>query len=146
MSWSIYVWTLLSQSNRVYVIASCVGPCQRPLRNQWWSKLFACAPDSSRHPGCWWYRAQTGPDGVHKPGSQDLRLRNPCWQSASMLSKAKCLLMLLTNICSRVLQQMQVNDTGPYFAASYFSPFLKTWDTFACHQSSWTLPWAKDSL
>ena len=33
--------------------------------------------------------------------SQDLRLRNPCWQSASMLSKAKCLLMLLTNICSR---------------------------------------------
>ena len=29
-----------------------------------------------------------------------------------MLSKAKCLLMLLTSICSRVLQQMQVSDTG----------------------------------
>ena len=29
-----------------------------------------------------------------------------------MLSKAKCLLMLLTNICSRVLQQMQELDTA----------------------------------
>ena len=27
-------------------------------------------------------------------------------------SKAKCLLMLLTNIYSRVLQQMHVSDTG----------------------------------
>ena len=44
MGWSIYVWTLLSHSNQVYVNASCVGPCQRPLRNPWWSKLFACAP------------------------------------------------------------------------------------------------------
>ena len=43
---------------------------------------------------------------------QDLWLRNPCWQSASMLSKAKCVLMFLTSICSRVLQQMHVSNTG----------------------------------
>ena len=44
--------------------------------------------------------------------SQDIWLRKPCWQLASMLSKAKCLLMLLTIICSRVLQEMHVSDTG----------------------------------
>ena len=44
--------------------------------------------------------------------SQDLWLRKSCWQSASMLSKAKCLLMLLPKIRSRVLQQMHVSDTG----------------------------------
>ena len=32
--------------------------------------------------------------------------------TVSMLYKAKCLLMLLTRICSRVLQQMPVSDTG----------------------------------
>ena len=32
--------------------------------------------------------------------------------SKYMLSKAKCLSMLLTNICFRVLQQMQVSYTG----------------------------------
>ena len=77
---------------------------------------------------------------------QDLWLQKPCWQSASVLSKAKCLLMLLTNICSRVSQQMHVNDTGLWLAASYFSPFLKTWETLACRHSSGTSPRAKDSL
>ena len=78
--------------------------------------------------------------------SQDLRLWNPSWQSASMLSKDKCLFMLLTNICSQVLQQMQVRDNSLKFTTSYFSPFSKTGDTFACCQSSGTLPWAEDSF
>ena len=34
---------------------------------------------------------------------------------------AKCLLMLLTRICTRVLQQMHVSDTSLQLAASYFS-------------------------
>ena len=63
-----------------------------------------------------------------------------------MLSKAKFLLMLLTKICSRVLQQMHVSDTGLQIAASYFSPLLKTGETFACRHSSGTLPRAKASL
>ena len=56
---------------------------------------------------------------------QDLWLRQLCWQSASILSKAKCLLMWLTKICSRVLQQMHVSDTGLHLTAAYVSPFLK---------------------
>ena len=63
MSWSTCGWTLVSHSNQVFVIASCVGPCRRPLRNPWWSNLSACVPDSLHHPGCWWYRAQTEPTG-----------------------------------------------------------------------------------
>ena len=64
-----------------------------------------------------------------------------------MLFKAKCLLMLLTNLCSRVLLQMHMSDTGLYLAAaSYFSPFLKTRETLASRHSSGTSPRAKDSL
>ena len=58
-----------------------------------------------------------------------------------MLSKAKCLLMLLTYICSRVLQQMHVS-----YSSIIFSPFLKTGETLACRKSSGTSPRAKDSL
>ena len=41
-----------------------------------------------------------------------------------MLSKAKCLLMLLTNICSRLLQQMQVSDTASLQCYSVLSDIL----------------------
>ena len=54
--------------------------------------------------------------------------------------------MLLTIICSRVSQEMDVSDTGRQFAALYFSPLLKTCPTFACRQSSGTVPLASDSL
>ena len=110
MRWSTYGWTLLSHSNRVYVIASCVGPCQRPLRNPCWSNLSACArcPRFITLSRLLMISCTDCTSWV----SQDLPLRNPCWQSASTLSKAKCLLMLFTIICSRVLLQMQVSNTG----------------------------------
>ena len=41
-----------------------------------------------------------------------------------MLSKAKCVLILLTNICAKVLQHMHVSDTK--VSSSIFSPFLLT--------------------
>ena len=63
MSWSTCGWTLLSHNSPICVIASCVVPYQRPLRNPLWSNLSACVHDSQHHPGCWWYRAQTGPTG-----------------------------------------------------------------------------------
>ena len=65
-SWSTYGRTLLSHNTRVYVIALCVGPCRRSLRNPWWSNLFVCDHVSSHHPGYWCYRAQTVPTGFHK--------------------------------------------------------------------------------
>ena len=45
------------------VIASCVVPCQRPLRNPLWSNLSACVHDSQPHPSCtnWtncWFKEQ----------------------------------------------------------------------------------------
>ena len=110
MSWSINGWTILSHSNRVYVIASFVGPCGRPLRNPWWSNLSVCVPDSSHHPGCWWYRAQTAPAGFHKTSkfgthadSQQvcyLRL-SACWCCSSIYALGFCnRCRLATPVCS----------------------------------------------
>ena len=88
MSWSTCAWTLLSHNNPICVIASCVVPYQRPLRNSLWSNLSACVHHSQRHPGCWWYRAQTGPTrsrrtsdfGNHADSQQVCYLRlSACW-------------------------------------------------------------------
>ena len=110
MSWSIYGWTLVSHSYQVYVIASCVGPCRRPLRNPWWSNLSAFAPKSSHHPGCWWYRAQTASTGVHNTSdfgthaySQKvcyLRL-SACWCCSPIYALGFCnSCRLVTPVCS----------------------------------------------
>ena len=55
---------------------------------------------------------------IEKP----LLLQRRLGLSASMLSKAKCLLMLLTNICSRVLQQVHVSENGSIIQQHHFSP------------------------
>ena len=87
-SWSTCGWTLLSHNSLIYVIASCVAPYQRPLRNPLWSNLSVCVHDSQPHPGCWWCRAQTGPTGFrwtsdfgnHADSQQVCYLRlGVCW-------------------------------------------------------------------
>ena len=63
---------------------------------------------------------------------QDLWLRKPCWQSASMLSKAKCLLMLLTKICSRNQNKRQTNGLFALIFNETFSLCIKLhiyWNT-----------------
>ena len=60
MSWSTCGRTLLSHNSPICVIASCVVPCQKPLRSPLWSNLSACVYNSQPHSGCWWYRAHTG--------------------------------------------------------------------------------------
>ena len=87
----IHLWVdLLSHNSPICVIASCVVhvPYQRPLRNPLWSNLYACVHDSQPHPGCWWYRAQTGPTGFrrtsdfgnHADSQQVCYLRlSACW-------------------------------------------------------------------
>ena len=65
-SWSTCGWTLLSHNSLIYVIASCVAPYQRPLRNPFWSNLSVCVHDSQPHLGCWWCYAQTGPTGFRR--------------------------------------------------------------------------------
>ena len=59
--------------------------------------MSACASDSSHYPS-----ANNIMNKLHQLGFT----RHPT------SDKAKCLLMLLNNICSRVLQHMQVSDTG----------------------------------
>ena len=63
-------------------------------------------------------------------------------QQVCYLRLSMCLLMLLTSICSRGLQQMHVSDTGLWLAASgiIFFTFLKTEETFGCRHSSGTSP------
>ena len=51
MRWITCDWTLLSHNSSFCVIASCVVPCQRPLRNPLRSNL-ACVYDLQPHPGC----------------------------------------------------------------------------------------------
>ena len=85
MSWSTCGWTLLSHNSPICVIASCVVPCQRPLRSPLWSNLSACVHDSQPHPGCWWYHAQTrsrrtSDFGNHADSQQVCYLRlSACW-------------------------------------------------------------------
>ena len=116
----IHLWMdLVSHSNRVCVIASCVGLCWRPLWNPWWSNLSSCAPDSSHHPGCWWYRAQTEPTGFHKTpdfgthaDSQQggyLRL-SACWCCSSIYAQG---------FCNRCRLATQVSYIGG-FIVTYF--------------------------
>ena len=62
--------------------------------------------------------------------SKGLRVWNLYWQSARMLSETLCLLIFLTIICSRVLQQMHVSDILLHF--------LNTGAVFACRQSHGT--------
>ena len=77
-----------SHNSPIFVMASCVVPCQRPLQNPLWSNLSVCVRDSQPHPGCWWYRAQTRPTeshrtsdfGNHADSHQVCYLRlNVCW-------------------------------------------------------------------
>ena len=45
----------------------------------------------------------------------------------------------VTIICSKILQQVQVSDTSLLFAASFFSPFFNT-GANTCRHSSGTIP------
>ena len=45
-------------------------------------------------------------------------------------------MMLLTIICSNILQLMQVRDTGLYLLALNFSPFLYIAETLAVRHTS----------
>ena len=88
MSWSTCGGTLLSHKSPICIIASCVVPCQRPMRNPLWSNLYAFVHNSQPHPGCWWYGAHTGPTesrrtsdfGNHADSQQVCYLRlSVCW-------------------------------------------------------------------
>ena len=94
MRWSTCGWTLLSHNSPICVIASCVVPYQsKGLCEIHYDQI--CLLVSTIHSAI-----QVADDIVHKLDQLGFAgpLRKPCWQSASMLSKAKCLLMLLTNI------------------------------------------------
>ena len=92
----------------ICVIASCVVPYQKAFAKSIMIKSVCVCPRFTAPSRLLMISCTNCTNWV----LQDLWPRKPCWQSASMLSKAKCLLMLLTNICSRVLQQMHVSDTG----------------------------------
>lgn len=50
----------------------------------------------------------------------------------------------LWTICSKVLQHIDVRDTGRYLDALDLSPFLNNGVTYAVFQSSGTFPWSND--
>jgi hypothetical protein len=44
--------------------------------------------------------------------SHELNLRKPCWKGYSMLYLSACDMMLLTTMCSNILQHIQVKEIG----------------------------------
>ena len=107
MSWSTYEWILVSHNSLVCIITFCVEPCQRPWRSSLQLYMFVYVHDQQNQ-GYLQYRVQTNWTSCV---SQDLWLRNPCWQSARILSEARCLFIFLTIKCSRFEQHLHVSLT-----------------------------------
>ena len=78
--------------------------------------------------------------------SQEWCFLKPCWLSDKIWWFSRCSMICQYTICSIVLQQMEVNDTGLQFTAWLRSPFLYIAVIFACRQSSGTSPVMSDCL
>ena len=68
-------------------------------------------------------------DVINSYDLQDLFEQNLCWTSARTWCFSKWVMILLTMMCSFILQMIDVRETGLLFAAVLQQPFLNTIDT-----------------
>ena len=76
--------------------------------------------------------------------SHECLLRKPCWRGVNILCFSSWVRTCLQIMCSRILEHMQVSETGRYFSGSCVLPFLKTGETKAAFQSGGMVPCSRD--